>query len=248
LVFLLIGLEVNIPHIVTNIGPIIMAVLAVLVSRAIVVYGLTWLTNLRSRLTIPLAYRHVLFWGGLRGAIGLALALSLPVNLPQHDLLEVMAFGVVLFTLLGQGTTIQPLLKWLKLVQRSPHILDREKRMGRLYATQAGIRRLTDLHHDGLLSKDIWVGLHDEYERTGKQVSAEMTQLFAEHADLEQEVLLQARQEALRAERVALGDALRRGLISEEVYRQLTNEVDARLEAITLIAEAVSPSTPTLEE
>ena len=49
LVFLLIGLQVNIPQIVANIGPIAVAVVAVLVSRAIVVYGLTWLVNLRGR-------------------------------------------------------------------------------------------------------------------------------------------------------------------------------------------------------
>ena len=248
LVFLLIGLEVNIPEIITNIWPIIIAVLAVLVSRAFTVYGFTWLAGIRSRRTIPLAYRHVLFWGGLRGAIGLALALSLPVSLPHANLLEIMAFGVVLFTLLGQGTTIQSLLRWLQLIKRSPHILDRERRMGQLYATQAGMRRLADLYHDGLLSKDIWAGLRTEYEHTGQQVAEKMTELFAEHADLEQEVLLQARQEALRAERVALGDALRRGLISEEVYQQLTNEVDRRLQAVTLIAEAVTPVTSAPEE
>jgi len=180
--------------------------------------------------------------------LGLALALSLPASLPHANLLEIMAFGVVLFTLLGQGTTIQSLLRWLQLIKRSPHILDRERRMGQLYATQAGMRRLADLYHDGLLSKDIWAGLRTEYEHTGQQVAEKMTELFAEHADLEQEVLLQARQEALRAERVALGDALRRGLISEEVYQQLTNEVDRRLQAVTLIAEAVTPVTSAPEE
>jgi CPA1 family monovalent cation:H+ antiporter len=248
LVFLLIGLDVNIPQIAANIGPIAIAVLAVVISRALTVYGLTWLTHLRRGLTVPLAYRHVLFWGGLRGAIGLALALSLPIALPQRDLLEVMAFGVVLFTLLAQGTTIQPILERLGLVERSPHVLDREARLGRLYAAQAGLRRLADLYHDGLLSRHVWAGLRDEYDRTSERLGDEMTELFAEHADLELEVLLEARREALRAERVALGDALRRGLISERVHRELTQEVDRRLEALTFISDEAAGSSVTAGE
>jgi len=88
LVFLLIGLDVNIPQIAANIGPIAIAVLAVLASRALVVYGLTWLTGLRGPKT-PRAYRHVLLWGALRGAIGLTLALSLPASLADRELLRV---------------------------------------------------------------------------------------------------------------------------------------------------------------
>ena len=68
LVFLLIGLDVNVPQIVTSLGPIAIGVLAVLASRALLVYGLTWLISRWGR-PIPGAYRHVLFWGGLRGAI-----------------------------------------------------------------------------------------------------------------------------------------------------------------------------------
>jgi DNA-binding phage protein len=115
--------------------------------------------------------------------------------------------------------------------------------LGRLYAAQAGMSRLADLRHDGLLVGDVWAGLRDEYLATSQQLSDEMTRLFAQHPDLEREVLLQARREALRAERGALNDALRQGLISEHVYRALTSEVDRRLEALTLIREATTPPT-----
>jgi CPA1 family monovalent cation:H+ antiporter len=247
LVFLLIGIKVNIPQLIDNMVPIMVAVGAVLVSRAIVVYGLLWLTRLGgTNIHVPLNWRHVLFWGGLRGAIGLALALSLPMSLPQRDLLEVMAFGVVLFTLLGQGTTIQFLLKHLGLTERPAPVVAREARLGRLYAAQAGLHRLAELHHDGLLAGDVWAGLRDEYYRTNEQLANEMAQLFAEHPDLEREVLLRARREALRAERGALSDALRQGLISEDVYRELASDVDRRLEALVLISETTT--LPTLHK
>jgi CPA1 family monovalent cation:H+ antiporter len=240
LVFLLIGLRIDVTLLTAHILPIVVAVAAVLVSRAAVVYGLLWVTRaLGSRARTPLAWQHVLFWGGLRGAIGLALALSLPRSLASYSQLEVMVFGVVLFTLLAQGTTIQFLLKRLKLTERFPPIVAREVRLGRLYAAQAGLRRLADLHHDGLLTGDVWAGLRDEYNRTNQRLADEMMQLFSEHSDLEREVVLRARREALRAERGALGDALRQGLIAEDVYRELAGEVDRRLEALTLIGASV---------
>jgi hypothetical protein len=59
--------------------------------------------------------------------------------------------------------------------------------------------------------------------------------LFVEHPELEREMLLQARREALQAERGALGDALRRGLLSEHTYEELRTDVDHRLEALEMI-------------
>jgi hypothetical protein len=52
---------------------------------------------------VPAAWLHVLFWAGLRGAVAVAMALSLPADLPQRELLQEITFGVVLFTLLVQG-------------------------------------------------------------------------------------------------------------------------------------------------
>ena len=70
---------------------------------------------------IQLDTKHVLFWGGLRGAISLALALSLTVEElgPGLEILQAMAFGVVLFTLLVQGATMALLLRRLNLTGKS---------------------------------------------------------------------------------------------------------------------------------
>jgi CPA1 family monovalent cation:H+ antiporter len=147
LIFLLIGIKIDVGQLVKPIVPIMVAVAAVLVARAVVVYGLLWLTRLGdSEAHVPMKWRHVFFWGGLRGAIGLALALSLSTtSLPQRELLQLMAFGVVLFTLLGQGTTIQFLLKRLGLAEQPEHTLARDMQLGRLYAARAGLRRLETL-------------------------------------------------------------------------------------------------------
>jgi CPA1 family monovalent cation:H+ antiporter len=184
---------------------------------------------------MPPQWRHVLFWGGLRGAISLALALSLPFTLPHRETLLSMTFGVVLFTLLGQGTTIQFLLKRLGLTERPAHRVKREEQLGRLFTARAGLRRLEQLHREGLLTDEMWIGLREDYHQARDQLVDEMSDLFIQHPQLEREMLLQARREALQAERGALGDALRRGLLSEHTYEGLRADVDHRLEALEMI-------------
>ena len=61
----------------------------------------------------------MLFWGGLRGAVALAAALSLPSGFPYREQLLAMTYGVVLFTLLVQGLTIAPLVRRLGLQQEA---------------------------------------------------------------------------------------------------------------------------------
>ena len=236
MVFLLIGLNIDLTLLWENLDALAVAVVAVVGSRAIIVYGFSWLARLwRKQGYFPPSWRHVLFWGGLRGAISLALALSLPVAMPGRSELQAMAFGVVLFTLLAQGTTIQFLLERLGLTKRSPQWVARERRLGRLFATRAGLRRLEQLHREGLLPEEMWVGLKKGYDHDRKQIQQEMNELFREYSDLEGEMLFQARREALQAERGALWDARQRNLLSSPVYEELSTEIDYRLEALDLI-------------
>src|SRR5258708_33465079 len=120
--------------------------MAVRLSRAVVMYLSPLAMGSRWK-AVPLSWQHVLNWGGLRGAVGLALALSLPVSLADRDELRVMTFGVVLFTLVVQATTMPLLLRRLGLVKVSPHYVERDLRVGRLYAIEASWRRLNELHN-----------------------------------------------------------------------------------------------------
>jgi CPA1 family monovalent cation:H+ antiporter len=121
-VFLLIGLSIAPQSLIHAAGTIAWGLVAILLGRAAVVYLLlggasrlvAWIGGWRAdstaskglpRIPIPLPWLHVLFWAGLRGAVSVALALSLPSDLPNRDLLQGVTFGIVLFTLLVQGTT-----------------------------------------------------------------------------------------------------------------------------------------------
>ena len=114
LVFLLIGLEVHIDALVRSWLPVLIAVSAVLLGRALSVYLLVPASNLVGE-KIPRSWQHVIVWGGLRGALALALALSLDNNFPDRSRILDLTFGVVVFSILVQGLTIKPLLRLLNL-------------------------------------------------------------------------------------------------------------------------------------
>ncbi|HUZ78007.1 MAG TPA: cation:proton antiporter, partial [Chloroflexota bacterium] len=111
-VFLLMGVAVHQANFPAYLVPALIAIGLVLASRGIIVYGLTPLVS-RPPLELPARWRHVIFWGGLRGAVAVAMALSLPPALPWRDLLLTATFGVVVFTIFVQGLTTKPLIKRL---------------------------------------------------------------------------------------------------------------------------------------
>ncbi len=114
LVFLLIGLKIHVDALLRSWRPVLLTVVAVLVGRALSVYLLAPVSNTLTE-KIPLRWQHVIVWGGLRGALALALALSLDSTFPERDRVLDLTFGVVVFSILVQGLTIKPLLKILRL-------------------------------------------------------------------------------------------------------------------------------------
>jgi CPA1 family monovalent cation:H+ antiporter len=93
--------------------PILLAIVIVLASRGLAVYPLSILFS-RSHLKVQASHQHILFWGGLRGALALALALGLPPEIAHREMIITVAFGVVAFSIIVQGLTVIPLLRKLK--------------------------------------------------------------------------------------------------------------------------------------
>ncbi len=119
-VFILIGMNAeNQPLRELGSAAAAVAIALVLAGRALSIYPLAQLFS-RSRWRLPMPYQHTLFWGGLRGALALALALAVPATVPERNAIIVTAFVVVAFSILVQGLTMPRLIKRFDLAIPEP--------------------------------------------------------------------------------------------------------------------------------
>lgn len=112
LIFLLIGIQVSQESFGLFLIPILVAIAIVTIGRAFAIYPLCLLFSM-SDLRVKMTHQHALFWGGLRGALALALSLGLPLDIPHRTEIITVTFGVVAFSVFVQGLTMQPMLKSL---------------------------------------------------------------------------------------------------------------------------------------
>jgi CPA1 family monovalent cation:H+ antiporter len=223
-VFLIIGLKTDLNILVQNLPAILWAILAVLVARAVTVYGLSFL-----RRDIPVNWKTILFWGGLRGAISLALALSLANTIPHSEQLLAMAFGVVLFTLVVEGLTMQPLIKHSNVILFSALHQEYDRRHARAVAMRAALSRLQHMHHEGVISGYTHRRLNQVLEREAENLTAQVHAALEEEPSLYQEELADAWIETLRARRNAITGLFHNNIITEDVYSELVAEIDFQL-------------------
>src|SRR6266571_1721746 len=136
LLFLLLGFELALTHIVQSFQGIFFGLIGAVIGRVLMIYVFIplqdvlarwwkhrtpeWHSRLPRPRPVPSAWRPVMVLSGLRGALSLALVLSLPIELEQRDLLLDIVYGVILVTLLGQGLTLRVLLpRWKEKLVRA---------------------------------------------------------------------------------------------------------------------------------
>lgn len=112
-IFLMVGLEIRNIHFAGKWWLIIGAILLVLAARAIALYGSTvWIKEISKN------ERLLLTWGGLRGSLSIALALSLSADFESRDLILILTFSVVLFSLIVQGISMKPVIRILGMIKK----------------------------------------------------------------------------------------------------------------------------------
>jgi CPA1 family monovalent cation:H+ antiporter len=224
LLFLLIGLVIGPDALVENAGAVVLAVVVVLVARALAVVPVVWLLERVAH--VPRVGRRneaVLVWGGLRGGVALALALALPEELAERELLVALTGGVVLATLLLNATTIRWLVSRLGLDR--PSSADRYLLAVARASTVTGARR--DMHELGL-QPDAGVARElDEVERTARE---EMARLDLDPDDEYRVVVGRG----LHVERRTYQWLHDEGLLPPAVTRTLLHEVDDEVEDLAL--------------
>jgi CPA1 family monovalent cation:H+ antiporter len=110
LIFLLMGMRVGHQDLLAYWRPSVIAIALVTLGRAAAIYPCCALFAASSQ-PVSARHQHFLFWGGLRGALALALALGLPSDLPYAQAIVTTSFAVVAFSIFVQGLTVAPLLR-----------------------------------------------------------------------------------------------------------------------------------------
>ncbi len=118
LVFLLIGMHEAQRSFVAILPAAGAAIALVTAGRAVAIYPCCAMFA-GSGLRVAMKHQHVLFWGGLRGALALALALALPTDIPRREDIVTVTFGVVAFSVFVQGLTVAPLLRRMGEIPRN---------------------------------------------------------------------------------------------------------------------------------
>jgi CPA1 family monovalent cation:H+ antiporter len=228
MVFLLIGFEVDLRALLASWPVILVAYLVVTLVRGLVIAGGMALLG-RTRERFPLSWSAVLFWGGLRGALPMVLALSLPATFAHRDLIVRMTFGVAVISILGQGLTMEPLLRRLGFGREQEERADYELGRASVHGARAALAELDRLEQTHFADAAVLSELRDEYRERLHDAEQRVHRLHVKHESLRREELDVARRHLLAVEKSSLIDAFHQGVVSREVYERLLGDLDARL-------------------
>jgi CPA1 family monovalent cation:H+ antiporter len=240
-VFLLLGKEIDLARLWALAIPILIAWTVLMAARTVVITLVTGALR-KSSERLPPRWPTVLVWGGLRGSLSMVLAVSLPETFAHRQLLIDLVFGVVLVSILVQGLTMAPVLRWAGVVGGGPEKRAYMRIRGAMRATRDALARL-DL---SLSRGDISDTTHELFrERLGgrlAELEEGMVQLEPHAGPLRADEIRRANDQLLDAEREAIQSALKEGLITEDVAKELLHDIDVRgLGVEDLIAQQAVP-------
>jgi len=226
-VFLLIGLVTDLDLLINNWQAILWGILAALIARILIIYGL--LLPFKS---ISLRWKHILYWGGLRGAISLALVFGLSERLDPglSQQLLAMVFGLVLFTLLFQGTTMSTIVQKLRVIVRRHDRVEYDLRRARATSTRTSYKYLENIYKSGMISKPVWDTLSGVLDPYTKQLTNDVKDVLVKHPEVEAEELDSAWREFLSRQRLHMTELLTNNAISEDIFSDLVSQIDNALE------------------
>lgn len=233
-IFLLVGIEVDPRILLATIPTTLLAILAYQIGRIFSTYSLLSLLRFFGR-PLPWRWQHVLILGNVKGSLSMALALSLPVTLPGRSQMIALIFSTVLVSLIVQGLSLPWLVKRLQLSQASPTQRYIENLQMKLLASKAAQRELKNLFEAGGLPKLIYEQIYANYQARIASSENELREIYnqriANQPDnvAERAYLDKLRRRLYLAEKVAINDAVRKGLLSEKVAQNYLKELNEKL-------------------
>ena len=176
----------------------------------------------------------VIAYAGMRGAVSLAAALALPFALPDRDLVIFLTFSVIFVTLVVQGLTLPPLIRWLDLQDDSAP--EEEETIARLQAAEAALERIEELEDEEWVYEDTAQRMRDLYDYRRRRFTARQSGDDGAVGDVDgsgeedyearSEAFKRFRRELIEAERETLLRLRSEGKIGDEVMRQIERDLD----------------------
>ncbi len=237
LLFVLIGLQL--PVVVDALEDISVASLlgyAALVCLTVIVVRFAWVfavlhapKKIVHRMS---SWRGAVFlsWAGMRGAVSLAAALALPLEtdtgapFPGRDLILFLTFSVILATLVGQGLTLPLVIRALGLEEDGGE--DREDAKARIRAAEAAIARLEELAAEDWVRDDTAERMRGLYRFRTDRFRARFDDGDDGAIELRSQDFQRLRRELLEAERQAVLELRRSGVISNDVWFRVSRDLD----------------------
>jgi Na+/H+ antiporter len=240
ILFMLIGLQL--PQVIDALAPgtatraaqlAIVFVLMIVLVRFAWVFGATYLPRLsptfRRKNPAPWQHTALIAWTGMRGADSLAGALAIPLVLangqpfPGRELILLLTFCAIFATLVLQGLTLAPLVRWLKI--KDDRITEKEERLARLKANEAALARLEEIASSKRARPRTIERLRSEYEDRIRQLRSEapdeesVSRLFSE--DFEE-----LARDVLQTERDTIIQLRNEEAINDQALRRIQRDID----------------------
>jgi CPA1 family monovalent cation:H+ antiporter len=228
LIFLLMGFAINL-QMLWELWPIVLiAYLSVLVARFFVV-NFTWALFYPTRLKFPYSWSVILSWGGLRGALSMVLALSIPDTLGFKEVIVTLVFGVVLLSLFIQGLTMTPVMRLLGLVSPVSQLKTYERTKTKISLLEDTLDEVERLHKRRMLHAASYKALKEELQKELDALNTQLDQLEPDKEALRTEEVLRTKRRIYMEQKNNLFDMYHNGMITFEVYEELKAEIDAKL-------------------
>jgi CPA1 family monovalent cation:H+ antiporter len=203
---------------------------AVIASRILFVFPLTYLQTRERDPYPPWQRTAFIAWAGMRGAITIAAALAIPLTtnsgapFPHRDLIVYLAFCVVLATLVLQGLTLPVIIRLLGLEDDGLNV--KEEAKARIHAADAALARLEELEDEGVVRSDTAQRLRGQYEFRRNRFRARFDDEDDGALEERSQSYQRVRRELLDAERSAIVGLRNEGRIAEEVMHRVERDLD----------------------
>jgi CPA1 family monovalent cation:H+ antiporter len=210
--------------------------LAVILIRIIWVFPATYLPRLVSKKMRECdpypSWQNVsvVAWTGIRGVVSLAAALALPLTthagtpFPGRDLITFLTFVVILVTLVLQGLSLPPLIKWLKV--HDDGTMEKEERIARLKANEAALAQLVEISENPSANSETLRRLRVEYEDRLRQLELEDSREVRSRRGLFSAEYEKLSRRALTIERETILQLRNERVINDEILRRIQRDID----------------------